>query len=329
MRVALLILCLLLTGCPSPAKRKPGAVDPLDQVRNALEEMRSYRASLVSVMDPSALLSEEKAKAATGEARMTVTSELAVALPDRMNQKVSLKNPEGEMQIHMVFTGKKVRAVTSMKKREQAVLFDQKSLARDGHPFDVGYNLQGHGLESGEDLVGTLLAYLERYSFTGPGSKEYEVEGEPCLLLTGRQKKDRALEMLFSRPRTVGGLVLAQKARDEASLPTVPGGGLVGMAARVVKRTALLRLWVSRKDHLPRRWTLGDGEKVLLDVRVGALEPAAKHPPGTFKISADQLKATPDITAATKQQLEKTEEAARDATTVRRVKEELEKLLGD
>ena len=340
-RTALLALTILLAACPAPSKKRPatasgtgGAMDPLDLMRGALKGMRTYRVRLVSTMDPTVLMDgEEASEAAAGKQKMTVTTELAVSLPDRMNQRVSMKNPEGELVVSLVFTGEKVRAASAINLpgkaggQERAVKFDQAALAREGHPFDVGYNMRGHGLDEGEDLVGTLLAYLQRYQFTGPVSKEHNVGGEPCLLLIGRLDRERAMEMFFTRPRTVGGLVLAQRARDEADLPTVPGGGLVGAAARVIRRTAVLRLWISRKDHLPRRWTLGDGEVVLLDMRLEELDGAVRHPAGTFTISAEQLLAAQDITAQARAQLRQTEEAARDESTVRRVRAELEKLL--
>lgn len=338
-RALLLSLPLLLAACPSPAKKDPttagaGAVDPLDRVRYALKGMRAYRARLVSTMNPSVMV-KARGELPTDKVKVEVVSELAVALPDRMNQKVLLKNPEGEMRVHLIFTGEKVWAGTTLKlpgkavqgsPRRHAVSFEQKTLASQGRPFDVGYTMRGHGLDDGEDLVGTVLAYLERYRFKGRG-KPAKVGEEPCLLFTGELDREAAVTLIFSRPRTLGGMVMAQRARDEVDLPLVPGGGLVGMAADVIKGTAVIRLWVSTRDHLPRRWTLGDGEDDLIDVRVEQLESAAKHGPDTFTVTADQLKQSADITAHARTQLKQAEDASEDEATVRRLKETLEELL--
>lgn len=344
-RYAAIFLVVALAACPSPFSReaastpsssRAGPQGPVEEVRAALKNTRAYRAKLVATMNPAMLLNAPLPdKLAPQELKKTMTSELAVALPDRMNHKFSTKSPDAEVRANLVYTGKKVWVSTSMiiageggkaRTRQQTIKLDQARLATPGRPFDVGYNIQGHGLDSGEDLVGTMLSYLKRYRFT-VSTQEEVVRGEPCLLLTGQQDQQAAIAEFFSRPRTLGGLVMAQKARDEAEYPLVPGGGMVGSAARVLKATAVLRLWVSRKDHLPRRWTLGDQDEDLVDVRVTELATSVKHPEGTFKVEPEQLKRAVDYTEGAREQLKKVEDACKDSATVARVRAELERLL--
>ena len=341
-RMLLPLFTVLLAACPSPTgqKQKPktSAPDPVARVNAAVRAATSYRAVLETTVNPAALMpAARKMKADPDELKMTVHTELAAKLPDRMRQTFRMTNADTEMRTTLVYAGDWVWVSTAMqlpsgkgavpgKPHVQTLKQQQRGLAPPDRPFDTGYAMRGHGLEEGLDLVGTLQAYLKRYRFHRKPTEE-AVGSEPCLLLVGRHDPRAFMDEMLARPSVLGPMILARESEAKAGIDPRPDLGLPAMAAQVIKMTAVWKVWVSSRDYLPRRWSLGDGDTEMMRVEVKAIDPAVKHPAGTFDPEPAWKESASDITEQTRQARKRIAVAAADKRAAAAIRAQIVKLL--
>jgi outer membrane lipoprotein-sorting protein len=298
-------------------------------------------------MDPKVLLAlgDEATRELAGDRRMEVITELQVALPDRMRLSVLMKPEEMQMQVIQLFDGQRMWSSTRMKApagtpaatqpatqpaTTATLRLDQKKLGSKDAPFDVGFNVRGHGLEEGTELLGTLRGFLEHYAMADPVKRERLGE-EPCLVVSGQMSAEQGLKWLFDNPELLGVMVLARKheAELEAQLgrKLKPRGGMLDMAANLLRQTRHLRLWISEEGGLPRKWTVGNGAQVAVEVVIEALEADVALPDSTFAVAEAQWKEAQDLTTEILKQRAEMAQALEDEAAAARVKAELRRLV--
>ncbi len=291
---ALLLLPLLGLACERGCGHHAPttAAEVAGELRARLASLRSYEVVLESRIDSPTLLAAGGAPdpqvAARGE------TQLVVALPDRMRLQSRTAGTPG-VEVTSVFDGETmwcrmvVGGLEGEEGFDQTVRLDQRQLGRAGAPFDVGFSLRGHGLEDGQDLVGTVRKLLDTYALA-PGLEAAAVGGEPCFRLRGQRPPEAQLARMLAEPQTAAGLALALGggAQSEEQLATT--------LADLLCATRSLELFVSQRDLLPRRWVVGGGTRGGTEVTVTRLAAEAKLSPILFRISPEALGKARDLT---------------------------------
>ena len=320
-RAAPLIL-LLAIGCPAkdkttqPTPAKPAVGAPAPIVK-ALAETKRYRATTrFHVSDPMALVGMgEATNAPTTGGGLGATSTITATRDGKMRvQTTAQVGQRGTMTmvIDALWDGRWQAIESRFDKGPVAAMgksgrlkFDQ-SLAPAERRFDTGYNLSGTGLLPGQDLAGTLSAYLGAYTFTPRSRGVYE----------GRANVS-ALVGVMLLDAHVAGLIAAHKsAQDEMSGVT---GFLFITDALAANVAAMqhLRLTVG-DDNWPRKlefgWT-GARPSFLLEIETLDLNPEIS----ASIFAAPFVEKAPDMTARLKAEREKWSAALSDAATKTKV----------
>lgn len=329
-----LLLAMLPLALPACKTRQStaalSAATIVTRLRNQLTATRTYRAKLRSTITPSKMFSKaEKVALPSGRDRleMVTSTSISAALPDRMRMVIEMNKDETRMRTELVYDGKKAWSFTRMQRagdasknppssQEHATFLDQKRLAKAGAPFDLDFNFRGHGLSEGEDLWGTILDFLDRYDIAPSLRRERCGDGD-CYLLEGRLNTDKTLAKIFADKKMLGVLVSAWK---EGSKSGGVGSSMSKLLGDMLRWTSHLKLWVSTRDYLPRKFALGDGKTILMREVIEKLEPGVPMPAKTFAVSAARRKSAKDMTSLVLETRKKMAEVLKDKKAVEQTK---------
>jgi hypothetical protein len=252
------------------------------EVRNRLAALRTYDVALTVHIDAAALLNTPRSSAGPRDT-MNVSTQVTAALPDRM--RVDVRGDDLlSLEATEIFDGKTMWCRISGL-LDQQVRLDQRRLGTVEAPFDVGFDLRGHGLEQGQDYIGTVRKLLDEYEYAR--SLETATVGtEPCYVLRGHLDVEARLAKVLADPQSAGG-GRPETAEDERIYAE--------LLLDILCSASELELYVSRRDLLPRRWTFG-GMPPAAEVVVTRIDPGAAINPVVFRIPPEALGKARDVT---------------------------------
>ncbi len=280
---ALAMLLVLLSCKPS----KPSAEGLVGKLRETIASTTSYRARLEATTKPNPL-----ARPAPG-AKVRSSAELAAVLPDKLLMKTKSTSPgpfgkpiqlDGTLSldgttawIAMHMSGAPGGPVDNVLK------LDQKRLAPADKPYQIGFSVNGIGLRGGEDLLGSLQAYLADYELE-PQASEALFAGEPAWRVDGSLKLEHLLRQLpRSDPAFFGSYAsmlepgaLEEKQRQAAL------DSMTLAAVQSIEGTLKVSLYFSRRDQRLVGWEQGSAKETITEVVLESFEPGAAVPPETF-----------------------------------------------
>ncbi|MGI5865114.1 MAG: hypothetical protein ACOX6T_24090 [Myxococcales bacterium] len=294
---ALAVLLVLLSCKPS----KPNTEQLVGKLRQTLTAATSYRASVEATTKPNSLARPDPG------AKVTSSAEFAAVLPDRLLMKTrsSSPGPFGRpMQLDGSLTLDGATAWVAMRMAgapggplDNVLKLDQKKLAPADKPYRIGFSVNGIGLRGGEDLLGSLLAYLADYELE-PQVSETVFAGEPAWRVDGSLKLEHLLRQL---PRTDPAFfgsyasMLKPGASDEKQRQAALDS-MTRAAVQSIEGTLKVSLYFSRKDQRLVGWEQGSAKEMVTAVVLKSFEPGAAVPPETFAPAKDLAEGARDGT---------------------------------
>lgn len=287
--------------------------------------MKSYRVTLESEIYPAPVPIEEASdggvadapvspfQSSGGHATKRSTPQLGMkatlyatlkaegVLPDRLRVEATGQSGSLARTLDALYDGATV--MTAMKSGDeprQVASVEQKKLALEGKPFDVGFTLRGFGLFDGEDYQGTVLRLLKSWSYDEAAKTTFA--NRECFELRGRIDVDKATDDILGPRGARAGRVVAQPTNlDQAKLRTAEIEK-AGMAiAKEIRSMTYASLFVTEEGDVIG-WRLGGRTGRLLEARVTSFERDAAIDPARFAIPDSSRAIARDITPLVAQQ---------------------------
>ncbi len=345
-RSRMLIFALIpiaLSTCKSrsaePGRAANATVPPLARLQAQLDGIKTYRVRFTSLLHPDRLLGSAmpgvpKAidQSIRGETLITA------ALPDRMRVEVKMQTPETPAMaaipklLVLNYDGATLwvgggsgesgsEDGGGAASTRPGARLNQKALTEGRAPFDTGFNMSGLGLKAGQDLIGTLDDFLQRYRFEAT-AKKVERGGVPCELVTGFFPVEQALDRSFQEHEDVIGGFLASLQHlatlDPNAVEKVRQT-MAGTLAGALRAQQQLSLCIDAQG-LVRGWELGADARSAIEVTVTEFEVNPTLPATAFAVPEAELLRSQDLTPSVQDARRQVREALADTKAVASLK---------